>query len=132
MAQAPSLTIADLHDDPFVAVAPTMPEIRDFWAAADARGGDPPRWGAEAWTVPEVLMAVGHLDDVITSFPSLLRFFSAPGVVAVPMVGVSPAPMDAVTRAGDARPIVMSFLDAARAVTARLIDLVPGARPSPA
>jgi len=127
MADAATVSIRDLADDPFVAVAPPMTEICDFWAAAAEREGEPPRYGVEAWTVPEVLAGVGYLDNVITSFPSLLRFFRVPGLVAVPFSDVSPAPMSIVTRPDDDRAVVADFADAVRAVSARLVELVPGA-----
>jgi hypothetical protein len=104
-----------------------MAEVCAFWAAAAERDGEAPRYGAEAWTVPEVLAGVGYLDNVITSFPSLLRFFRVPGLVAVPFTDVSPAPMTVVTRADDDRPVVADFVAAVREVSARLVDLVPGA-----
>ena len=127
MADATTLSIRDLVDDPFVAVAPPMTDVCAFWAASAERDGEAPRYGTEAWTVPEVLAGVGYLDNVITSFPSLLRFFRVPGLVAVPFTDVSPAPMTLVTRADDDRAVVTDFAAAVREVSARLVDLVPGA-----
>lgn len=127
MADATTLSIRDLVDDPFVAVAPPMTDVCEFWAASAERDGEAPRYGTEAWTVPEVLAGVGYLDNVITSFPSLLRFFRVPGLVAVPFTDVSPAPMTLVTRADDDRAVVAGFAAAVREVSARLVDLVPGA-----
>jgi len=127
LADADQLSIVDLIDEVFVAPAPGLPEVCDFWTAAAEREGQPARLGAEAWSVPDVLLAVGHLDNVITSFPSLLRFFNVPGIVAVPLIDVAPAPMALVRRADDRRQLVSAFRESVFTVSARMIDLVPGA-----
>jgi DNA-binding transcriptional LysR family regulator len=131
LAGAERTSMAALADEPFVAVGPTWPEICDYWAAADARGGERPRWGAEAWSVPEVLQAVAYLGNAITTIPSVLRFFRVPGIVAVPLVGVSPATMAVMVRADDRRRLVADFVATVRAVSGRLTDLVPTARVVP-
>ena len=110
-----------------VAVAPTKPWICEFWAAAAERGGRPVNYGVEAWSVPDVLAGVGYLDHVITSFPSLLRFFRVPGLVAIPLTDVSPAPMSLLALADDRRPMLAAFEETVREVCAQLVDLVPGA-----
>ena len=75
-----------------------------------------------------MLQAVGYLDDVITSIPSVLRFFHVPGIAMVPLADVDPATMAVMTRSDDARPVVAGFVGAVHAVAARAADLVPGAR----
>ena len=130
MSEAPSASIMDLADDPFVATGPQ--DIRDYWAAADARDGEPVNYGVEAWSVRDVLRGVGYMDNVITSFPSILRFFNVPGVVAVPLVDVAPAPMAVVTRRDDHRRVVTDFRETVRTVSAAMIDLVPDAAVVPA
>ncbi len=83
LSGAASTSIMDLADDPFVSTGPA--EIADYWAAADDRDGEPVNYGVEAWSVSDVLRGVGYQDNVITSFPSILRFFNVPGLVAVPL-----------------------------------------------
>ena len=72
--------------------------------------------------------AVAYLGGVITSIPSVLRFFPVPGVVAVPLVDVAPATMAVCTRRDDERPLIADFTHAVADVAAAGIDLVPGAR----
>ncbi|MGD9572982.1 MAG: LysR family transcriptional regulator [Thermoleophilia bacterium] len=127
LAEASVASIHDLTSERFVAVAPGMDDIAGYWAAAGERDGEATRYGSEAWTVQEVLTGVGYMGDVITSIPSVLRFYRVPGLVAVPLSDVSPAPMSIARRAGDERAVVADFLDAVRTVSARLVDLVPGA-----
>jgi LysR family transcriptional regulator, benzoate and cis,cis-muconate-responsive activator of ben and cat genes len=130
MADAESISMSDLEDERFVAVGPEYPEIVDFWAGVDARDGVRPRLGAEARSVPEVLQAVAYLGDVITSIPSVLRFFRVPGIAAVPLRDVSPATMAVCVRLDEQRPLVGGFVDAVHEVSARAPDLVPTAFPT--
>lgn len=123
MSDAASVSIMDLADDPFVATGPA--DIADYWAAAGERDGEPVTYDVEAWSVADVLRGVGYLDNVITSFPSILRFFNVPGLVAVPLVDVPPAPMALLTLRDDHRPIVADFRRTVRTVSAAMIDLVP-------
>ncbi|MGD9695819.1 MAG: LysR family transcriptional regulator [Thermoleophilia bacterium] len=127
LAEADRVSVADLADERWVATGPTLPAVRDFWAVADQRDGEPVRYDVEAWTVPDVIRGVGYQQNVITSFASITRFFRIPGVVAVPMPDVPPAPMSIATRPGDDRPAVTDFTSIARTVSAQMIDLVPGA-----
>jgi len=127
LAEAERVDVADLLDDPWIATGPTLPAVRDFWAAAAERDGEPVRYGVEAWSVPDVLYGVGYQHNVITSFASIVRFFSVPGVVTVPMPGAAAAPMSIASRRDDARPVVAEFKEVVRTISARMVDLVPGA-----
>jgi DNA-binding transcriptional LysR family regulator len=131
MADATAISIADLSEESFVEVGPGRARITDFWAATESLGGERPRMGGEAFTVGGVLQSVAYLGDVITSIPSVLRFFHVPGIVGVPLVDVGPATMAVCARAGDDRPLTRDFIDAASTVAAGAIDLVPGARMIP-
>ncbi|MGE0025971.1 MAG: LysR family transcriptional regulator [Thermoleophilia bacterium] len=128
LAGEEAIGIHDLQDERWVEVGPGMGRITDFWAATDALGGMRPRMGEGASSVAGVLQAVAYLDNVITSIPSVLRFFHVPGIAMVPFIDVVPATMAVVTRSDDARPAVAEFIGAVHAVAARAPDLVPGAR----
>ncbi|MGD9695939.1 MAG: LysR substrate-binding domain-containing protein [Thermoleophilia bacterium] len=127
LAAAPSISIADLADERFVEVGPGMDPIVDYWAATDAMGGRP-ALGAGATTVAGVLFAVAYLGNVITSIPSVLRFFGIPGVVAVPLDDVEGATMGVVTRAEPHSAVVADFVASVSRVASGGLDLVPGAR----
>jgi DNA-binding transcriptional LysR family regulator len=128
VAGAASLPIAELASESFVEVGPGMPRITDFWAATEALGGERPRLGGEASTVAGVLHAVAYLGDVITSIPSVLRFFHVPGIVAVPLTDVAPATMAVYSRRDDPRPLVAEFRATVAEVSRRVVGLVPGAQ----
>ena len=120
-ASAPRASFAALF-------APGLGRITDYWAATDELGGRRPRMGNGAGTVAGVLHAVAYLGDVITSIPSVLRFFHVPGIVAVPLVDVAPSTMAVLTRADDDRPLTSDFCATVSRVAAGTLDLVPGGR----
>lgn len=133
LAEAESVSIADVADEAFVRVGPSAPSITGYWAAAAERDGDAIRFGTDAWSVVDVLFGVAYLGNVITSIPSVPRFYSVPGIAGVPLRDVPPAMMSLVMMAGERRAVVDRFADAARAVCDRLDDIVPHAwrLPSP-
>jgi DNA-binding transcriptional LysR family regulator len=128
LAGAEAIAVRDLRDERWVEVGPGMGRITDFWAATESLGGLRPRMGEGATSVAGVLQAVGYLDNVITSIPSVLRFFRIPGIAMVPLADVPPATMAVMTRRDDARPLVAGFLGTVHAVASRAPDVVPGAR----
>jgi DNA-binding transcriptional LysR family regulator len=128
LAGADHISIEDLRHDRFVAVGPAIPDICAYWNASDARGGEAPLMGGEAWTVPDVLRNVAYMGEVITSFKSILRFFREPELVAVPLDDVSDTMMSVISRTEQTSPRAEELLTVVRAVSERMIDLVPGAR----
>lgn len=84
--------------------------------------------GGQADTVGGVLQEVAYLGGVITSIPSVLRFFHVPKIVAVPIRDVAPATMAVCTRASDLRRLTSDFTEAVSVVAAGAIGLVPGGR----
>ena len=47
LASRDTIDFSDLLDEPFLALPPSAGPLRDYWLAVDARGGRPPRIGAE-------------------------------------------------------------------------------------
>jgi DNA-binding transcriptional LysR family regulator len=128
LAGAEAIEIRELQDEAWVEVGPGMGHITDFWAATDSLGGLRPRMGEGASSVAGVLQAVAYLDNVITSIPSVLRFFHVSGIAMVPFADVPPATMAVMSRMDEARPAVAEFIGAVHAVASRAADVVPGAR----
>lgn len=126
LADAESVRIAQILDEPFVSAIPVCPAVSDHWVASDRRGGETVRVGCEATNIPDVLRGVGYLGNVVTAFPSLLRFFHVPGVTQV-LLSDMPATTMAVARRSDrSNALTDDLLDAARLVSARLAHLIPG------
>ena len=128
LAAACSIRLAELADESFVEVGPGSGRITDYWAATDGFGGCRPRLGGAADSVAGVLQSVAYLGDVITSIPSVLRFFHVPGIAAVPIEDVAPATMAVLRRRDDDRSLTRAFAGAVRDTAAAGIGLVPGGR----
>ena len=132
LATADAIAVADLADESFVEVGGSdLGHIADYWAATEGLGGQRPRMGGGASTVAGVLHAVAYLGNVITSVPSVLRFFNVPGIVAVPILDLAPATMAVITRVDDDRRVTADFVEAVTRIPSGAIDLVPGARMIP-
>jgi DNA-binding transcriptional LysR family regulator len=128
LADAESIAIAELEGEAFVEVGPGRAPITDYWAATAGFGGVRQPLGSGADTVAGVLQAVAYLGEVITSVPSVLRFFQVPGIAVVPIRDITPATMAIITRAGDERALTRDFAAAVELVAAAAIELVPDAR----
>lgn len=128
LGEAPSIRLAELADESFVEVGPGSGRITDYWAATEGFSGCRPRLGGAADSVAGVLQSVAYLGDVITSIPSVLRFFHVPGIVAVPIEDVAPATMAVCRRRDDHRPLTRAFARAVRETATAGIGLVPGGR----
>jgi LysR substrate binding domain len=58
LASRDTVDFADLLDEPFLALLRSAGPLRDYWLAADARGGRPPRIGAEIASTDETYEAL--------------------------------------------------------------------------
>jgi DNA-binding transcriptional LysR family regulator len=115
-------SIVDFLDDAFVAVAAPC---RDYWIAQEHRGGERPRIGGEAFTVQDVLSAVSHLGLVTTAGRSIPRSFPFPGIAFAEVGDLSPLVLGVAVRAGEARPMVLEFVELVREVVARFAEATP-------
>jgi DNA-binding transcriptional LysR family regulator len=109
-------SIDDFLDDRFVAVAPRRVAARDYWLAAEHRGGEDAVVAAEAFTIQEVLTVVEHLGVVTTAGRSIARSYPLPGVGFAGVVDLAPLVLSVVTRAGDERDVVRDLIAVARRI----------------
>jgi DNA-binding transcriptional LysR family regulator len=90
LAGRPDLRVDDLLDEPFV--APRGPAAwRDWWLAADLRGGRPPVIGAIVGTPDEYLQAILSGHGISFAFASAERFYAPPGISYRPIAGLPPS-----------------------------------------
>lgn len=114
LADRQEFEIADLLDEPFVALPPSAGVLRDYWLAMDARDGHPVRIGAHAETPDETFEAVAAGQGVALLSAGNARLYSRPGIVTRPIVDVSPAALAVAWRADDERPVIRAFAAAAQ------------------
>ncbi|MFD8210044.1 LysR family transcriptional regulator [Streptomyces sp. NPDC059695] len=119
LAARAALGIADLLDEPFLALPGTGPELRDYWLAVDARGGRAPVVGAEIASADETYEAlVGGLGICLVAAGNA-SLLTRGGVVTRPVRDVTPSRFALAWRASDARPLVRDYARAAAEVVRR-------------
>lgn len=120
LAARTDLTLADLADEPFLALPASAGVLRDHWLALDERPGGPPRIGAEIAGTEETyeaLMAGLGVCFVATGNAPLITLG---GITTRPVRGLSPTRYALAWRKEDAqRPLVRAYAEACRAATAR-------------
>jgi DNA-binding transcriptional LysR family regulator len=111
LADRDVIAFAELWNEPFVAAPEATGAWRDYWLAADERGGRPPRIGAVTDQPDAWLSAIANGDGVALAPESARRFYARPGVVYRQVTGVSPSRIGvAWPPSEDANPIVRDFV----------------------
>jgi DNA-binding transcriptional LysR family regulator len=111
--------IADLLDEPFLALPQTAGPLREYWLALDARDGRPPRIGAEIASADETYEALVDGRGVCLLAAGNAALVTRGGVITRPVRGVSPSRLALAWRADDTRPLVLDYARACRQATSR-------------
>ncbi|HEY4465584.1 MAG TPA: LysR family transcriptional regulator [Streptosporangiaceae bacterium] len=114
LAGQPVVEFADLLDEPFLALPESAGPLRDYWLAADARGGRAPRIGAEIASTDETYEAIVDGRGVCLVAAGNAPLVTLGGVVTRPVRGISPSRLALAWRAGDHRPLVRDYARACR------------------
>lgn len=122
LAGACDVSVREILHEPAVAVAPHAPATRDHWLAADHRDGDVPLIGGEAFTLQEVVHAVGHLGLVTVGCHSVTRFHPFPEVAFVNAVDLDDEVLGVAVRRDETRPVVLDFVAIVRELVPELAD----------
>ena len=108
---------ADLLDEPFLALPHSAGPLRDFWLAADARGGRPPQVGAVIASTEETYEALVDGRGVCLLAAGNAPLVTLGGVTTRPVLGISPSRLALAWRNGDTRPLVADYARACRQAT---------------
>jgi DNA-binding transcriptional LysR family regulator len=114
LAERDELRMADLLDEPFVALPPTAGVLRDYWLAVEARDSHPVRVGAQAESPDETFEAVAAEQGVALLAAGNAELYARPQITTRPVVDLSPAELAVAWRAGDERPAIAAFVAAAQ------------------
>jgi DNA-binding transcriptional LysR family regulator len=117
LAGRETLHIEDLLDEPFVALPRSAGVARDYWLAADERGGRPVRVGAHAQTPDAAFEAVAARQGLVLLAAGNAQRYARPEIVSRPVDGIGPCELAVAWRAGDDRAAVRDFVAAAQAVS---------------
>lgn len=114
LAANPVVSIEDFLREPLIDV-PTRDRVwRDFWTAAEYRGGRPAVVGATVQTLDALIEAIGaELGIALTVAPAVEALGATAGVVFRPVPGLTPLDLWLARAEDDDRPEVLAFMDAA-------------------
>lgn len=119
LAGRKALQLADLLDEPFIALPPEAGALRDYWLALDERGGRPAVIGGEAATPDETFESVATGHGVVLLAEGNTTVYARPGLVYRPVLDLTPCRLAIAWRRGDARGAVRGFVRAAVDVATR-------------
>jgi DNA-binding transcriptional LysR family regulator len=119
LARRKTLRMADLLDEPFVALPEQAGPLRDYWLALDERDGPPPRIGAVAATPDEAFEAVATGHGVVLIAEGNTTVYGRPGLVYRPVFDLEPCQLAVAWRRGDRRAAVRDLVNAAADAVAR-------------
>jgi DNA-binding transcriptional LysR family regulator len=103
------IDFAELLDEPFLALPESARPLRDYWLALDARGGRPPRIGAEINSTDETYEALLDGRGICLVAAGNTPLIALDGVVTRQVRGVTPSTLVLAWRAGDRRPLVLDY-----------------------
>jgi len=110
LAERDELTMADLRDEPFLALPESTGSLRDYWLAVDAREGHPVRIGAVVHGPEEAVTALGRGLGVALISAGNAEIYQRPEFVVRPVRGLPPGELAIAWRADDAREVVRDFV----------------------
>ena len=119
LASHDTVDFADLLGEPFLALPRSAGPLRDYWLATDARGGTPPRIGAEIASTDETYEALVDGRGVCLLAAGNAPLVTLGGVVTRPVRGVSPSRLALAWRADDPRPLIRDYARACRQAASR-------------
>ncbi|MFI9559191.1 LysR family transcriptional regulator [Nonomuraea endophytica] len=105
LAGRATVTLAELADEPFVALPASAGPMRAFWLATAERDR-PPVVGAEVETAEEAIEAVAAGHAVVLVSAVNAELYRHDDVVCVPVTGLEPARLAVAWRSDDHRPAI--------------------------
>ncbi|ALG09761.1 LysR substrate-binding domain-containing protein [Kibdelosporangium phytohabitans] len=107
----PTVTLAELEGEPFIALPAAAGPLRGFWLAADERTTEP-RIAAEAATAEETFEAVAAGLGVALLAAGNAEIYRRDDVICRPVTDIPPSELAVVWRRHDGRRAVRVFVDA--------------------
>jgi DNA-binding transcriptional LysR family regulator len=114
LAGRAEISLADLAEEAFAALPAAAGPARDFWLAANERGGRPPLIAAEVTSADEVFELVSAGTAVVLLAEGNAAVYARPGISCIPVTGLTPARLAVAWRRGDHRAYVADFVRACR------------------
>jgi DNA-binding transcriptional LysR family regulator len=106
LAERDDLDIADVLDEPFLALPGSSGPLRDHWLAVDARGGRPARIGAEIASAEETVEGLTAGLGICLLAAGNAPLIARDGIVIRALTGVTPSRLVLAWRRDDRRPLL--------------------------
>ncbi len=113
------VVLADLVDEPFLALPETAGPLRDFWLGLDARPGETAKIGAVVNNPDETYEALVDGRGVCLVAAGNAPLLTRGDVVTRPVVDLAPCQLALAWRSEDSRPLVRGYVRAARVFLSR-------------
>jgi DNA-binding transcriptional LysR family regulator len=120
LARRKALQMADLLDQPFIALPEESGVLRDYWLALDERGGRPARIGAEVATPDETWEAVASGRGVHLMAEGAAAVYARPGIACRPVIDLAPCAFAVAWRRDERRAVVHELVRVAMDVAAEM------------
>ena len=106
LARRKALQMADLLDEPFIALPEESGPLRDYWLALDERGGRAAQIGAEVANPDETWEAVASGRGVHLMAEGAVAVYGRPGIVCLPVIDLAPCEFAVAWRRDERRAMV--------------------------
>jgi DNA-binding transcriptional LysR family regulator len=114
LAERQTIEFTEIVDEPVAALPASAGSQRDFWLAADARAGRPPRVAAEVSAADAKFEIVSSGAAITLLAEGNAGIYSREGIVCIPVSGLEPARLAIAWRRGDRRLAIRDFVQACR------------------
>jgi DNA-binding transcriptional LysR family regulator len=112
LADRREVAFADLVHEPFLALPEAAGPLRDYWLALAGREGRPARIGAVVSNADETFAAIEEGSGIVLLAAGNARIYQRPGIVTIPVRGLSAAELALAWRPDDHRGAVRDFIEA--------------------
>ncbi|MGF1431621.1 LysR substrate-binding domain-containing protein [Kitasatospora sp. LaBMicrA B282] len=119
LAAQSAVTMADLLDEPFLALPESAGPLRDYWLAPEARAGRAPLIGAVVHNPDETYEALVDGRGVCLVATGNIPLLTRGDVTTRPVTDISPSQLALAWRTDDTRPLVRGYAQAVTHFLAR-------------
>jgi DNA-binding transcriptional LysR family regulator len=121
LADRDEVVMADLLDEPFLALPERAGPLRDYWLALDRRGGRPARIAGEITDTEETYEAVASGIGVCLLAAGNAPIFDRGGVTMLPVRDLSPSELVLAWNERNCPPLLHTFVDRCAEVAAQVL-----------
>jgi DNA-binding transcriptional LysR family regulator len=112
LAERDEVDFADLLNEKFLGLPESAGLLRDHWLAIDERGGRPPVVCTPVTNAEETFAALESGDSIVLLAAGNAEIYRRPGIMTIPVTGLSPSLLGFAWRPSDHRSIIRDLVEA--------------------